>query len=108
MENLNIKIPLTLNCHTIEKLDSLYRLEEYTIFKQDITSLNKSKFEENGVIIINEEYIRIENIYYLQNFPYSIIKEIKTTNDTTPIWNIKLNNNETIIVHFNSTDKKNN
>jgi len=105
MEISNLKLPITFNCTITENIDTIYRLEDYTILKEDISSLNKKNIEENGLIIINKEYVRIESKYCIQNFPYHLIKEIKTTNEQSQIWNITLNNGETITIYFNSTDE---
>lgn len=99
-----LSFPQSFNCTIIENVNTLYSFERFIHFKQDITSMNKSKFDQEGLSIIYDNSIRIENIYYSQNIPFYIIKEIEQNIDDSYSWNIKLNNDEMIIIKFDSKD----
>jgi len=105
MDHREFKTPTTLNCTIIENINTIYRLEEFTRFKKDISSLNKNSFDEKGLIIIYEDYIKIENEYYLHNIQYDNLKEIKIINNNTNFWNLIFKNDEEISIEFNSNDK---
>ena len=62
------------NAKIIEKLDTIYKLTEITQFKQDISYLNQSSFEEDGLFVIYDHMIKVENKYFIQEFPYRIMK----------------------------------
>lgn len=96
--NSKIKFPITFNVLIEETINTVYYLESQSHFKQDISSLNKSTFEENGIIIIYDDYIRIENSLFVQNIEFYRIKEI--ISQQSKVWKILLKNNEEILLTF--------
>jgi len=91
-----------INCIVIEKLETLYKSDNITSLKKDISSLNKTVFEENGVFIIFDNHLKIENAIFIQEFPYSLIKNIDITDE---LINLLLDNNETITLKFNINEE---
>ena len=90
----NNNYPITLNVLIEETINTVYYLENQSTFKQDISSLNKSSFTENGIIVIYEDYIRIENSLFTQNLTFNMIKEL--ISEESNVWSILLENNDKI------------
>ena len=83
------------NAKIIEKLDTIYKLTEITQFKQDISYLNQSSFEEDGLFVIYDHMIKVENKYFIQEFPYRIMKSFRLVDE---LYELELNNN--IVIKF--------
>lgn len=83
------------NTKIIEQLDSIYKLTEITQFKQDISYLNLSSFEEDGLFVIYDHMIKVENKYFIQEFPYRIMKSFRLVDE---LYELELNNN--ILIKF--------
>ena len=98
IESNNLKFPITFNILIEETINTVYYLEHQSQFKQDISSLNKSSFEENGIIVIYADYIRIENSLFTQNIGYNMIKDL--ISEESNVWKILLKNNEEIKLTF--------
>lgn len=96
--NNDLKFPITFNIVIEETINTVYFLENQSQFKQDISSLNKSSFEENGIIVIYADYIRIENSLFTQNIEYNMIKNF--ISEESKVWEIYLKNNEVIKLTF--------
>lgn len=112
-KNINsddITFPITLNTVIEENLNTVFYLEKYGNFKQDLSTLNKTKFNENGIIILDKNVIRIENAFFVQNIPFNLITTIEANESTDYFWSILLENNEKILLRFtdnSSTIKEN-
>jgi len=62
-----------------------------------------STFEENGIIVIYDDYVRIENSLFVQNIGFNMIKEI--ISEESNVWKILLKNNEEIKLTFDDNDE---
>lgn len=95
--------PQVFNCTISESLTTIYRLEDKISFKKDISSLNTNTINENGLLIVYENFIRIDNIYFNQNIHLKDINDFKV-NDDGYSWQIILNDTETINLLFTSEE----
>ena len=86
-----------INCKIIEKLETLYKSDNITSLKKDVSSLNKTVFEENGVFIIYDNHLKIENAIFIQEFSYSLIKNIELKDESIIFI---LDNDESITLNF--------
>lgn len=91
------KYPMTFNVMIEESINTIYFLEDKSYFKQDISSLNQSNFEENGIVVVNEDFLRIENSLFIQTLELNMIKTFTFDEN---IWEIELKNNEVIKLTF--------
>ena len=93
----NNEILKVINCIIIEKLETLYKSDNITSFKKDVSSLNKTVFEETGVFIIYDNHLKIENAIFIQEFSYSLIKNIELKDESIIFI---LDNDESITLNF--------
>lgn len=92
-----INLIKVFNTKIMETLVSLYKLDEFVHFKVDINNLNDSLFDEKGLFVVYDSFIKFENKFFIQEFPFRIIKSFKLVNE---LYELELNNNHVIKFEF--------